>query len=132
MTFTKEDKRDLLKLADIIEKKEFFNRKNKQGYLEFSLPEDKRDGNQFNLGRYYFNCGMPACAAGHSVCEFPNRFPDFVSFGVDRWIFANAFNISDAEAFLITDPSSYRGENPTPKIVANRIRMIVKRQEIKP
>jgi len=74
MKFTKADKRDLLKLADIIEKKEFFNRKYVDGSQSFDLPEDKRDGNQFNLKDWFFHCGMPACAAGHAVCHFPGRF----------------------------------------------------------
>ena len=57
MKFTKKDYLDLLKLADIIEKKEFFNKKTPDGYLQETLPEDKRDGNQFNLGEWFFNCG---------------------------------------------------------------------------
>jgi len=130
MTFTKKDERDLLKLADIIEKKEFFNRKDKHGYCEFSLPEDKRDGKQFNLGQYYFDCGMPACAAGHAVKEFPERF--YHDLCVNNAIFAEAFNLDKQDGLEITMPTRYHSKNPTPKTVANRIRMIVKRQEIKP
>jgi len=141
MKFTKDDELDLLKLADIIEKKEFFNKKNSSGESLFNLPEDKRNGSQFNLGQWFFNCGMPACAAGHAVCEFPERF------GYDgyteqtredkqgRWIrvthrtFAFAFNISLMDSEKITYSDEYKSDNPRPKTVANRIRMIVKRQK---
>jgi len=128
MKFTKKDYRDLLKLADIIEKKEFFNQKDNLGRNQFDLPEDKRDQSQFNLGQYFFNCGMPACADGHAFCEFPKRF-----MGVDRDDFAKAFNLEDYEALEITQPHKYSGANPKPKTVAKRIRMIAQKAlEAKP
>jgi len=131
MKFTKEDKRDLLKLADIIEKKEFFNKKN--------LPEDKRDGSQFNLEQWFFECGMPSCAAGHAVCEFPERFGcgKRVKNGVKIYLrhhdFAEAFNLDADDSLEITDVDQYPDslESPEPIEVANKIRMIVKRQEVK-
>jgi len=130
MKFTKEDKRDLLKLADIIEKKEFFNKKERpSGNYSFNLPKDKRDGSQFNLGQYYFDCGMPACAAGHAVCEFPKRFNNLGVKRTDSMVFAEAFNLGYQDAFEITIPTRYHSNNPKPKTVANRIRMIVKKQE---
>ena len=141
MKFTKEDKRDLLKLADIIEKKEFFNKTDENGELG-SLPENKRDGNQFSLKEYFFGCGMPACVAGNAVCEFPERF------GYDGYVrekrsdktgkriyvnhtgFALAFNLRGYDSLKITDVMQYPGGNPKPKTVANKIRMIVKKQEV--
>jgi len=142
MTFTKEDKRDLLKLADIIEKKEFFNERDEDNYLVETLPEAKRDGSQFNLQDWFFNCGMPACAAAHAVCEFPERFgytgyvrekredKDGIRICVDHDDFAEAFNLDIDDSLAITNKDQYPEscENPEPEEVADRIRMIVKRQ----
>jgi len=132
MKFTKEDYRDLLKLADIIEKKEFFNQKNWENHQSFDLPEDKRNRSQFNLGQYFFNCGRPACAAGHAFCEFPKRFMG-VHRNIDNDDFADAFNLERDEAVEITQPRRYSSENPKPKTVAKRIRKIAQKAlEVKP
>jgi len=145
MKFTKEDKRDLLKLADIIENKEFFNKKDIHGDLAI-LPKAKRDGSQFNLQDWFFTCGMPACAAGHAVCEFPERF-GYTGYVKEkredktgREIYVNhddfykAFNLDEDDSLEITDVDHYTdsGGNPEPEEVADRIRMIVKRQEVNP
>jgi len=137
MNFTEKDYQDLLKLADIIEKKEFFNKLDFFGRLSFDLPEDKKDGSQFNLSQYFFDCGMPACAASHALCEFPKRFK-FTRYVkghtvIDNVDFAQAFNLDEYEALEITMPSSYSSENPKPKTVARRIRMIAQKAlEAKP
>jgi len=136
MKFTKKDYQDLLKLADIIEKKDFFNHKNFNGKNLFNLPEDKRDRSQFNLGQYFFNCGMPACAAGHAIYEFPKRFRRLKVIDrrlVDNDDFAIAFNLEKYEAIEITQPHKYSGANPKPKTVAKRIRVIAQKAlEAKP
>jgi len=145
MKFTKKDYRDLLKLADIIEKKEFFNQKDEYRNSIATLPEDKRNGSQFNLQAWFFDCGMPACAAGHAVCEFPKRF------GYNGYVkgkredkngnrlevnfdsFADAFNLDYYDGIEITDYEKYFSENPKPKTVAKRIRMIAQKAlEAKP
>ena len=130
----KEDKRDLLKLADIIEGKKFFNQKKKDGLISVTscLPENKRDGTQFSLKNWFFDCGMPACVAGHAIVEFPERFgyskinphnPDM--HGICFGDFCDAFNLPYFDARHITMPDEYEGENPNPKTVAKRIREVV-------
>ena len=135
---TKSDKHDLLKLADIIETKEFWNKKTTDGYLDESLSEDKRDGSQFNLQEWFFSCGMPSCAAGHAICEFPERFGyagrkkgkredlDGNYFYVDHEDFAEAFNLDLKDSERITSTELYKGKNPKPQTVAKRIRQVVK------
>ena len=141
MKFKKEDRRDLLKLADIIEKKDFFDEEDAEGYLVEILPAEKRDGSQFNLKEYFFGCGMPCCAAGHAICEFPERF-GYIGcvrekradktgkrLYVNHDNFAAAFHLHKKDSYKITDPLFYpdSGQNPKPKEVAHRIRLIVKR-----
>ena len=53
----KKDKQDLLKLADIIEKKHFFNKKTIDSIstdVTKTLPENKRDGSYFNFTESLF------------------------------------------------------------------------------
>lgn len=130
----KEDKRDLLKLADIIEGKKFFNAKKafRSSFVKKCLPENKRDGMQFNLQHWFFDCGMPSCVAGHAVVEFKERFgySNINPFKpginrIDSFDFGRAFNLAYADAHRITMPNSYKGANPTPKTVARRIREVV-------
>ena len=120
----KKDKQDLLKLADIIETKEFWNKKTEKGAIVSCLPENKRDGKQFNLREWFFDCGMPACAAGHAFVNFEERFSENDSL-VDSGSFAKAFNLSSKDSEKITWPDSYSSKNPKPKTVAKRIREVV-------
>jgi len=124
MNFSKEDERDLLKLADIIETKEFWNEKDVDGIIVSELPEDKRDGSQFSLENWFFDCGMPSCVGGHGKVEFPGRF---TKAEISEEVFAEAFNISLFHSKQITMPNRYKSKNPKPKTVAKRIREVVSR-----
>ncbi len=119
----KKDKQDLLKLADIIETKEFWNKKDEDGDILYCLPENKRDGKQFNLEQWFFYCGMPSCAAGHAFVNFRERFYEEIS--VNSGTFARAFGLRYEDSARITWPDSYSSKNPTPKTVAKRIREVV-------
>ena len=132
----KKDKQDLLKLADIIEKKHFFNKKTIDSIstdVTKTLPENKRDGSYFNLQHWFFDCGMPACVAGHAVVEFPKRFgySKTIPFkpGLDILSpldFMHAFNLDNHyKAWIITMADAYKSKNPNPKTVAKRIREVV-------
>ena len=127
--FGLKDELDLLRLADIIEGKEFFNNKDEFGNVKGCLPKDKRDGTQFSLQNWFFDCEMPACVGGHGFVEFPKRFSFLNTNSKAPFIgprdFGRAFNLVYDYAYYITMPSEYKSKNPNPKTVAKRIREIV-------
>jgi len=42
----------------------------KEGYYRLELPTNKQDEKRFSINAWQFDCGMPACVAGHAKVVF--------------------------------------------------------------
>jgi len=78
------------------------------------------DKTRFSMRNWHFECGMPACAAGHAEYIF-----QWKSFGGWDKKFIEFFGLSIRENNWITDPRSYKSINPTTKTVAKHIQDVL-------
>ena len=113
------NRRRLLKLADRLDKLKHY-----RGF------DDVLDDGRFNLAAFHFNCGSPACVAGHAEALYP---------GLPRDTFYRAkmaLGLTEDEAtklFLPTEtlwtwaglPRGMKREDVTPKQAAFVIRQFV-------
>lgn len=87
---------------------------------DFSMSLPKKDNKRFAMNNFEFNCGMPACVAGHAKYIFnwkgriywAEKFQDFFSLNIDQvyWIIAT---------------HSYKSINPTPETAAKHIQDVL-------
>ena len=84
------------------------------------LPTNKQDEKRFSINNWRFDCGMPACVAGHAKFLFDWLTPS-------NWFneFEKFFDLSYSEADWIVDRDSYKSKNPTPKTAAKHIQDVV-------
>jgi len=87
------------------------------GYVAYNstLPDDKQDTTRFTISEWEFDCGMPACVAGHAKFIFK-----WTKFDWD-FKFKDFFGLSEKEKNWITEVGSYKSLNPTPKTAAKHI-----------
>ena len=91
----------------------------KKNFPFMSLPK-KNDMTRFAMYGYEFNCGMPACVAGHAKYIF--------NWGLfDSWDdkFESFFGLTRKENDWITDPQNYKSFNPTTNIAAKHIQDVL-------
>jgi len=86
-----------------------------------SLPETKQDTTRFSINNWEFNCGMPACVAGHAKLIF--NWKDFS--GDFESKFRKFFDLSYGETDWITSIDVYESINPTPKTAAKHIQDVL-------
>ena len=96
-------------------------------YGHYKLPSDKQDNTRFSIRCIKFECGMPACVAGHAKIVFPK----LVSNKDDNsWLglfedFMDFFDLSDKETTHICEMTSYTDKDPTPKEAARHIQDVI-------
>lgn len=79
------------------------------------------DKTRFAIADYEFDCGMPACVAGHAKYIFDWQMEYESYFGK----FQKFFNLSAKETDWITESESYKSLNPTPKTGAKHIQDVL-------
>ena len=96
-----------------------FKSKKYQNYIE--LPKNQQDNTRFSIKNWEFECGMPACVAGHARFVF-NWRRDF-----DSWAckFKDFFGLTLRETKWIVDDISYRSLNPRPKTASKHIQDVI-------
>jgi len=87
--------------------------------FKMSLPKSD-DKTRFAIFDYEFDCGMPACVAGHAKYVFNwelsgNYFDDFRDF----------FRLTNKDTVWITEPESYKSSNPIPETAAKHIQDVL-------
>lgn len=92
----------------------------KKDTISMSLPK-KGDATRFAMHNWKFNCGMPACVAGHAKYIFKWNWIDCT--WKDK--FKRFFNLSYRETNWIIDTSSYKSINPTPATAAKHIQDVL-------
>lgn len=91
----------------------------KKNVPSMSLP-NKNDMTRFAMCGYEFNCGMPACAAGHAKYVFNwGLFPNWDN------KFEVFFGLTKKENNWITYPENYKSFNPTTNTVAKHIQDVL-------
>ena len=83
-----------------------------------SLP--KKDKTRFAMHNWQFDCGMPACVAGHAKHIF-----NWVGFCGWSKKFEKFFNLNGKETDWIIDAGSYKSINPTPETAAKHIQDVL-------
>jgi len=89
------------------------------GSGSMSLP-NKNDKTRFAMYCYQFDCGMPACVAGHGKYIFNWDYPD-------NWEkkFKSFFNLNTEQTWWIIAEHSYKSLNPTPETAAKHIQDVL-------
>jgi len=84
------------------------------------LPKSN-DKARFAMYGYEFDCGMPACVAGHAkyIFNWENVFQGFEE------KFKRFFNLSIEETWWIVAEYSYKSLNPTPETAAKHIQDVL-------
>jgi len=85
-----------------------------------SMSLSKKDNTRFAMYDYEFDCGMPACVAGHAKLIF--HWKDFSSWE-DK--FSEFFDLIEIETDWITSTFSYRSKDPTPETASKHIQDVL-------
>ena len=109
----------LKKLQKHLETLILFKSKKGQDYIE--LPKNQQDNTRFSINNWEFECGMPACVAGHARFVF-NWSRDFPSWTCK---FMEFFGLTLKETNWIVKDISYRSLNPRPKTASGHIQDVI-------
>ena len=92
----------------------------KKDCASMELPANKKDKKRFSINDWQFDCGMPACVAGHAKHLF-----GLSEFHGWNYMFMRFFNLSGKENNWIVNSGSYNSKNPTPKTAAKHIQDVL-------
>jgi len=88
----------------------------------FKMALPKKDNTRFAIFDYEFECGMPACVAGHAKYIFSWERSN----GWDLTVkFHNFFDLNITQTEWITCTNSYKSLNPTPETAAKHIQDVL-------
>lgn len=88
--------------------------------INMNLPLGVQDSTRFSINNWNFNCGMPACVAGHAKLIF--NWKPFDDWG-DK--FSKFFDLNWKEVDWITKIGCYKSRNPTPETAAKHIQDVL-------
>jgi len=112
-------RKKLEKLQTHLRTLKLFKMVNKGFGLSMKLPNSK-DKTRFAMYTWKFDCGMPACVAGHASYIFNWNWFETWS---DK--FGRFFNLNEKETDWIIAPISYKNLNTTPETAAKHIQDVL-------
>jgi len=92
----------------------------KSNNFKMSLTK-KDDKTRFTMRNWIFECGMPACVAGHAYYIF--KWSHVVGGWGEK--FCRFFGLTDKETDWITSCISYKSLNPIPETAAKHIQDVL-------
>jgi len=95
--------------------------RDKWGSTGIELPKTKQDNTRFSINDWEFDCGMPACVAGHA--KFVFNWKGFESMWEIK--FRTFFDLTHAQTNWIVEMESYESLNPTPKTASKHIQDVL-------